>query len=232
MYNIAVCDDEEILRKQLLDMLKTPEIEGSCTITDFASGDALLKANEKQPFDVVFLDIEMPGTNGMETAEKLKAKNPDILIIFISVHHNFVSQAFRIPAFQYLYKPVKFADVKQELDLAMEKLRTVRALYTTPDGARTFPVKDISYLEVNDHFLIIVAGEPYSCRGQLGKEFARLEMHQFIRCHESFLVNPLHIHEICKMEIILRSNIRVPISKRRRPFVIQDYKAFLKRNAV
>lgn len=232
MYNIAVCDDEEILRKQLLDMLKTPEIEGSCTITDFASGDALLEANEKQPFDVVFLDIEMPGTNGMETAEKLKAKNPDILIIFISAHKNYVNRAFHVPAFQYLYKPLDPNEVMQEMELAFENLRSTRAFYTTPDGMRVLLVREIRFLEIQGHVLTIHSQEIYSCRGTLDLEAEKLKTQKFIRCHRSFLVNPYYIDTFKRSEIILRSKEHVQMSKDKRPDVIREYKDFMKRHSI
>lgn len=232
MYYVAVCDDEAVYRQQLLRMLEESKIQEHCVVSDFSSGDALLDACKARIFDLVFLDIEMPGINGLKTAESIKKQNPDTLIIFISVHESYAFQAFDVRAFQYLVKPINAEKLKKELSLAIEKLCIIRAYYTTPDGELNFPIKNILYIDVQDHTLTIHANENFSFRGKMDDEERRLSVHQFIRCHKSYLVNPMFIREIKDLSIYLHTGECIPISKRKKSFVIQQFHNFVKRYSI
>lgn len=232
MYYVAVCDDEAVYREQLLRMLEESKIQEHCVVSDFSSGNALLDACKARIFDLVFLDIEMPGLDGLRTAEALKALNPDMLIIFISNHPNYVFDAFKVEAFRFLIKPVAFENLREELTLAVEKLRSIRAIYALPEGSRVFPVKEIVYLEVRGHILTIHAGDTVSCKGKLDDEEARLAPNRFIRSHKSFLVNPRHILEIDGLAIHLRNGESVPVGKKRKIEVMVQFQDFLARYSV
>ena len=100
--NIAVCDDEKAIREQINELI---EKEKAGISTDlYETGDALLAADKK--FDIVFLDIQMEGTDGIETAKKLRVKDEDTILIFITGIREYVFQAFDVAAFHYLLKPV------------------------------------------------------------------------------------------------------------------------------
>ena len=109
---IAVCDDE----KEIRDMF-AEKIGKLCPEADlwlYQSGEELL-LSEKEP-DILLLDIQMPGKNGMETAKELRRKNKRAIIIFVTALDDFVFQAFDVGAFHYLVKPFddrKFAEVLQ-----------------------------------------------------------------------------------------------------------------------
>ena len=189
---IGICDDDQSMRKILGEkvMKYVPEAE----VIYFSSGYALLKEEEKPA--ILFLDIQMPGIDGMETAKKLRRDNDGMIIIFVTALQEYVYDAFDVSAFHYLIKP--FSD---------EKFREVlqRAVVS---GKREEPEKKAPYLLIQHagiHEKIyaseIVYAEAEGRKILLHKRdgdvayygrFADLEKSlgdHFFRCHRSYLVN-------------------------------------------
>ena len=133
--NIAICDDEKIIREQIKELAEK-EMPDVCAGL-YETGDALLAAGKQ--FDIVFLDIQMEGTDGIETAKRLRQRDEDTILIFITGIREYVFEAFDVAAFHYLLKPVeedKFRDVfrREERDEEMksaESVRFVRSDYKT-----------------------------------------------------------------------------------------------------
>ena len=109
---IAVCDDEREIREMFAE--KIGKLYPKADLSLYRSGEELL-SSAKEP-DIVLLDIQMPGRNGMETAKELRRTNKKVIIIFVTALDDFVFQAFDVGAFHYLVKPfhdAKFAEVLQ-----------------------------------------------------------------------------------------------------------------------
>ena len=108
--NIAICDDEKIIREQIKELAEK-EMPDVCARL-YETGDALLAAGKQ--FDIVFLDIQMEGTDGIETAKRLRQREEDTILIFITGIREYVFEAFDVAAFHYLLKPIeedKFREV-------------------------------------------------------------------------------------------------------------------------
>lgn len=107
---IAICDDEESIRRQIRELSLCADTGSS--IAEFATGDALLASPEH--YDLLFLDIQMPGIDGVEAARQLRARNSPGCIVFVTGVKEYVFDAFDVGALHYLLKPVdpaKFAAV-------------------------------------------------------------------------------------------------------------------------
>ena len=100
---IAVCDDEKKERASLRQLL-VMELNAA-HVDCYASGDDLLEAGEK--YNLIFLDIEMPGTSGMETARRLRRDKRGDLLVFLTAYDRYMPSAFEVKAFRYLLKPWK-----------------------------------------------------------------------------------------------------------------------------
>ena len=121
--NIAICDDEKAIREQIKELI---EKAGLCPEL-FETGDSLLAAGKQ--FDIVFLDIQMEGTNGIETAKKLRERDEDTILIFITAIREYVFEAFDVAAFHYLLKPIeedKFREVFHRAERELEKRKSKR----------------------------------------------------------------------------------------------------------
>lgn len=120
---IAICDDEktlcEILRQKIESYCKNLGI--ICQITDFESGERLLALPTEELPDILFLDIQMPGKNGMQTARELRCKNSDMILIFVTALSEYVYEAFDVNAFHYLVKPFDNEKLHEVLDNALRQ---------------------------------------------------------------------------------------------------------------
>lgn len=107
---IAICDDEELIREQVKNLVVKQQPDAYVNL--YGTGEELLAENRN--FDMVFLDIQMDGMNGIEAARKLRERNAQTIVIFITGMREYVFEAFDVHAFQYLLKPImeeKFREV-------------------------------------------------------------------------------------------------------------------------
>lgn len=138
---IAVCDDNRmILRKiheeidRCLDAI-VPEKKPLVHIYEYENGSSLLDAHVQVGFDVVFLDVEMPGLNGVEVARSLREYGSDVIIIIISSYAKYALQGYQYDAYRYVLKSNMESDLPKVLFDALQKYRQ----------ARKHPVYQISY---------------------------------------------------------------------------------------
>lgn len=115
---IAICDDETILCKELKE--KISKFYSEYSIDTFHSGKELLRCPNE--YDIIFLDIEMPGEDGMETAKKLRSQNCKSYIIFLTSHTEYMPDAFKVKAFRFLAKPLDEEHLKEALADAQKEL--------------------------------------------------------------------------------------------------------------
>ncbi|MDE6916068.1 MAG: LytTR family DNA-binding domain-containing protein [Lachnospiraceae bacterium] len=195
---IAVCDDEKEVRNMFAE--KIGKLYPQADLLLYCSGEELL-LSEKEP-DILLLDIQMPGKNGMETAEELRRKNKKAILIFVTALDDFVFQAFDVGAFHYLVKPFddgKFAEVlhnaveqyedRKKLDGAGRNGELPRLMITTGGKHITVNLEDIVYAEVFDRKVILhTMDADIEYYGKM-KELEEKAGDEFYRTHRSFLVN-------------------------------------------
>lgn len=122
MLSVAVCDDEMLvccnIAKDIEKILGEADIP--FIVRQFSNGRDLINAIEN--FDIIFLDIMMCGMNGMKTAQLLRGKSFDKILIFISASRDYVFEAYDVEAFQYLVKPINYVRLQKVLHRAVKKL--------------------------------------------------------------------------------------------------------------
>lgn len=195
---IVICDDEKEIRELLAK--KAVAIYPQADISLVSSGEELLSLEEKA--DILLLDIQMPGRNGMETAKELRRTNKKAIIIFVTVLDDFVFQAFDVGAFHYLVKPFddgKFVEVLQNALKQSEDRKKLEgaggegempSLMITVGGEHiTVNLADIIYAEIFDRKIILhtIDGD-IEYYGKM-KELEKKVGEEFYRTHRSFLVN-------------------------------------------
>ena len=224
MLNIAVCDDEKEIRDYLsariYDLLAEEDLDGK--VTAFPDGESLCAQYEgkKADFDLIFLDITMPGTDGMTAAKRIRAVDKSVMLVFVTASAEFVFSGYEVRAFRYILKPDLvngFPGVFRECLKELTKSDEVR--FSFQAGAKTVwvPVRDILYFESDKRKIIIhCAGErEYSFYGKLDSVEETLKKHDFVRCHQSFLINALKISSLRQGEVTLTDGSAVPVSKHR-----------------
>lgn len=229
--NIAVCDDEEVICRQIKALIEK-QMTDSC-IDIYDSGKKLLAA-EKQ-FDMVFLDIQMDGINGIETARQLREKQNDkTVLIFITAMKEYVFEAFDVSAFHYLLKPVdetKFTEVLCRAAWEVENRRKWEQkplLIRTKKRSMTFLKNDILYVESRGKKVELHTKEKnieiYASMNELEAQLGS----SFYRCHRGYLVNMAHVAEYGGEDITLSNGDTVYLSKEKYGGFVKTYLRFVK----
>ena len=230
--NIAICDDDKDQVRLLKRYVQEYEQVEYCDVVDvFSSGEALLENYKKdQAYDIVFLDGEMGGISGVETAEGIRKIDSYVIIVFISGYQKFVAGAFKLNAFQFLIKPVSKQEFHSELDRAFKFYQTNHHQYKISDkGQLTLvEIKDIIYMEAyNRKITLKTIEKSYILSGKLNDEETKMRMHGFVRVHQGFLVNMEHIKNFQRDSVILKNGEELPTSERRRKQAYDTYTKYL-----
>lgn len=221
MFLIAICEDEtyllEELRKKAEAYLKTRHYPAE--IRTFTSGEDLLK--EQRTFDLILLDLVLPGINGLETAKRLSSKSR---IIFITSYREYAVDAFEVEAVHYLLKPVTDERLYKAMDRALKQFKQEddRTLALIKSGStHILPICDILYCEVFDHRVCIhTAQGNYEYSGTLDMLERKLDG-RFFRCHRSYLINMSHVVGQEKGTALVSNGNRVLISRRKQAEFMQ-----------
>ncbi|MCH5275895.1 MAG: response regulator transcription factor [Lachnospiraceae bacterium] len=226
---IAVCDDEVIIREQIGQFIKKRVPD--CNIGLYATGEELLAAGKI--FDLVFLDIQMEGISGMETARVLRQKQEEILLIFITGLREYVFEAFDVSAFHYLLKPIedeKLEDVLKRVLAEVEKRKgreKKQLLVKTRNRSMNLDENAILYLESRGKKVEIhILGETIEVYVSMNKLEERLG-ESFYRCHRGYLVNMAHIVEYRTDRIRLNNGEEVYLAKEKYQSFVKTYMRYL-----
>lgn len=153
MINIAICDDEKYIldkiKKLVFDFFHRKNVE--ITVSQFGSGEELLRHNKN--IDILFLDIQMDGIDGMETARKMRSQNYKGYLIFITVLKEMVFQSFEVQAYDYLVKPIEeecFEKTMERLFSAMQNAKDASLLVQKGYESNIIAFDDIVFCEIID----------------------------------------------------------------------------------
>lgn len=225
---IAICDDENEIREMLAE--KVIQIFPEAVLLYYSSGEELLLADE-QP-DILLLDIQMAGKNGMDTAREFRAAHKSTILIFVTAFAEYVFQSFDVGAFHYLVKP--FTDEKltavlrsaeKELedrkDNESENCDKKSAGIIIKTGGRHIVVdpEEIVYAEVFNRIVTIhTIHEDIEYYGKL-KELQRNAGENFYRPHRAYLVNFNYIRKYDATTIYLEKGQTLMAKQNYRDFV-------------
>lgn len=232
----CIAIDDEPLSLNLMERYieRIPELQLVGTAFTVTKAKELL---EREKVDLIFLDIEMPGTNGMEFAKTLFERYESLSIVFTTAYPQYALEGFRVDAVDYLLKPLDINDMKT----AVEKVKRRMALNTqTADddnadnyifiksSGRTHKLRisDIIYIKgLSEYVQICVRGESklFTTHESLKKLENNLSAERFMRIHKSFLIN-LNFLESADSESVTVNGIQLPIGQKYKV----DFKQYLK----
>ncbi len=223
MLRAAICDDEanflNHIHKRISEELRNRGAE--CSLDKFISGENFLEAHREQPYDVVFLDIDMPQTNGFDVAEQINALNTsgETLIVFVTSHDELVYSSFKFQPFRFIRKAYLEQDLSEIIDAVISKIteRAAEKKFTlhAKNGDVVIDLRSLEYIEIYGHRLLVHLknGEPLECYGSLSELEKELLRYDFVRTHKSYLVNCACIYSIEKNQVILDDKTAIPLSR-------------------
>lgn len=232
---IAICDDDWSMQKTLRVFIDQTYQDLDMLVDGFTSGEALLASIQKQTrhYDLILLDIEMQGIDGIATAKQVRRLLPECYIIFITSHDEFALTGYEVAAFRYLVKPL----VPEKLQEAVSAVRAEMADHVTlhvEDGPveALLRVKDIYYAEAQDKRVrVVLRDTAFSDRRGIDEIAGLLESEEFFRVHRSYLVNFRYVGRIDKNSVYLVSGEEIPVSRLRKKAFRNAFQAYVKRTA-
>ncbi len=237
IYKVAVVDDEpEILQRitGLLNKYAGSSAEDLRFETDtYSCGDELLK-NDPNSYEILILDINMPGNNGLRVAKKIREFNKTAIIIFCTHYEQYAINGYEVNALGYILKPIDETLFNRSLDRMLQVLKTSqtrRIKVKTLHGVEVIPVSDIIYLEIQIHNLYYYVLNPenkpseYRTRGSMQEMVDSLGDLGFARCSACYLINLRHVLSVVNGEVKLSGGITLPISRK---FLRSFNEAFIK----
>ena len=233
---LAISDDEAAIRTQLRKKIGCGSILPCDTeIAEFSDGTALINSHALNPYDIIFLDIQMSGISGLETAHEIRKTDKNVIIIFLTSYEQYVFHTFKIQTFDYIIKPIDDDTIQDVLTRAVEKYKEQHYIihFNWQDNAYALDVSDIVYIESYYRLVIFVTKDnKYDCIGKLDEYERRLSLYGFLRCHRNTIINMRHIKSIENTCITTNDNRSVKMSVRRKQDCLSSFNAFLARHRV
>lgn len=228
-----IVDDELMARKSLERLCgRIPELEVEMVCEN---AETALKALQERDFDLVFLDVEMPGLTGLELLDHISVMPQ---IIFTTSKTEYAFEAFQYEATDYVQKPVRFPRLKQAVQKAIKIYEEANKLQSSAqegkksinsdeeiyikDSNRYIRIKydDVLYIEISgDYATIFTSKNRHVVHSTLKKMQEKLPSSRFLKIHRSYIVNLSKIVDIEDNSLLIGDKI-IPISRSNKPILM------------
>ncbi len=220
MIKIAFCDDDLAVLNVLTILLDNYRVERNCEIEFSAYHsplDLMAGIERGLHWDILILDILMPGEDGMELAKEIRTFDQNAKIIFLTSSPEYAVQSYTVGAFYYHLKPIQKENFFKLIDQAIDqcaKEQDDKLILKVKTGIAALSPMQIEYCEVINHTLLLhmINGQILESSGHLNELCEKLDRRQgFLRIHRSFLVNMEHIQHISGKAVTMASGTSLPI---------------------
>lgn len=222
---VAVCDDNpselQLIYKLLIDYF-TNNTGSPLSIHTFSSAVMLSEYMEKNPVDLYFLDILMPGINGIELGQHIRKKDTDVPIVYMSATPDFAVQSYSVQAADYILKPVAantFYCLMERLNKRFQEKYYKRWPIKTKSGFYSVPYHEIMYIEYQEHRLNCYQStdqiiKSSTLRMPFDEAAAELKKDsRFLKISASFIINMSFVLKVTAKEFIMKDEKRLTITR-------------------
>ena len=228
---IAVVEDEEANALQIEKFVALYAKNNKIVVelSKFADGECFLK--QKESFDAVFMDIELPGIDGITCSKCLRKRDKTVLIVFITNLSQLAIRGYEVSAFDFIVKPVLYSDFSFKLQRIFSALQSKNGDVTIKlENRETMEfvnLKDIVYVEILNHNLIYhLTNRDFVTKGRLADVEERLKPYHFLKCNRCYLVNPAHIKMVSGFNLSL-TTADVTISRPQKASFLRELNEYL-----
>ncbi len=213
----AVCDDDEEYARYVAGLTAqwalTAETQAETEL--FPSAQAFLfRYEERRDFDILLLDVEMDGMDGVTLAKAIRRENDDIQIVFITGYTDYIAEGYEVSALHYLTKPLDPDKLFQVLTRAVGRLsRNAPALtLELPGETVRVPLGQIRFLDVFHNYVTIHADRDHAVKRPLSELEKELDG-RFFRIGRSYILNLTYVRRVTRTEAELTTGERVPLPR-------------------
>ena len=216
MIKIAVCDDDEKTLGETLELLRHYE-KLPLSADAYTSGEALLAAGKK--YDILLLDIDMEGPDGIETARRIREVDKEVKLIYVTNYSDYTIFAFGVHAFAYLLKPLKAEELFAQLDEALAYGLAgpePELEFLAKEGiVHIVPSRILCFEYLSRQVLMYTEERVWHLKRQITELAREMESYGFAMPHKSFVVNLYAVQRIHGYEITLTDGRIIPLSQKK-----------------
>lgn len=230
MIRTALVEDNpaDVLRvKQILERY-TAEFHEQFQVAVYDRPELFLQ--QYRPFDLVLMDIELPGLNGMETARRMRKQDELATLIFITNLAQYAIHGYEVNALDFVLKPVSYYSFSMKLKRAVKtvhKLQDTDLNLNTASGYVRVAASEVLYVEVQKHYLTYhTETGAYTVRDTMKTAEEQLAPLHFVRCNNCYLVNLRHVRSVCDSDVRV-GQTQLRISRPRRAEFLQQLTDYL-----
>lgn len=232
MYNVAIIEDKPDERDALIAELERYSKETGVMLqfSTFEDGFAFLDSY-KPNYDFVFMDILMPGINGLDTSRQLRQIDPEVVLILITSLAQYAVDGYEVDALDFIVKPISWERLSQVMERVMRKLSNKSekeiVLKVQASAFVRVPIKNIVYIYADEHMLTYVTTSGrYEIWDSLNRAHQALPEKQFYRISRGRIINLAYVKALSKDSVIMRTGESFPLPRGGKPKFIQAMDGF------
>ena len=224
MIHIAALDDNAAFLAEIERQCHLFEKNSDIDLNTFTNPTEFLAAFHCQ-YDILFMDIEMPGIDGFEAARRIRERDDKVSIIFVTNMVSYAPKGYSVNAMDFIVKPVSYYRLAASLTKARSRLQTeqgVPLVLHTKDGTYRLDSARVHYIEMlNHHTIFHTEDGVFDTTGSLKKLEEQLAGQNFARCNNGYLVNLRYVRSVEGSDVVVGGD-RLLISRTRRKAFLQQ----------
>lgn len=227
---IAICDDEEFFLNRLYEHLINILEEEQNNIDRYSGGNALLDSFYEHKYDIIILDIEMPGLNGIETAMEIRNIDRNVMIAFLTSYEDFAIEGYKVRAERYILKQQPDYMYREQIKGIFNDYNQDHKKFKYSNNNSSFSARlsDIIYFEVYNRQIVVHTSEQeFKFYGKISDLEIKYKGDGFIKVGKSYLINASYIKFIDGNDIIMKNGQRFLMGRTVKNQVIEEYLNYL-----
>lgn len=226
---IAIIEDEQLHKDLLTVFIKkwaddNKKTSKEIVIKDYENAEQFLfDFDDEAPFDILFIDIQMSGMNGMDMAKRVREKDRFVCIVFTTGIADYIQEGYDVEAMHYLIKPLKEEKVYECLKKAASGKRTEKYIIVhTDEDILKLNTEAVNYVEARGHRCVVAMDRKLfkdnnnmiDIRESLSEMEKLLDEADFVKCHRSYICRTGSIYRIEKTDVYFDDGSSIPVSRR------------------